>query len=220
MWRILIERRVADVTQRLDPSELDGILERIRRLAENAKKQLPPDGHSLAPGIEAIAWLATQLMSAQHIERVRGDYRERHKAALRELTETTTEGDQALRVGSIIEDGAQIGWHQDFDAKKRPRGPREWFMTEAEADAAALPWIKTLLWKSFPGARAADESILAALKTYRLPVAQKGRPRKGLESATTEQRMAALGPLLEALGVTAGEPSSAARRQRRAKRKK
>lgn len=220
-WRVISQRRVEDVTKRLDPSELDAILERIRQLAEKAKHALSGgEEMHLLPGIEGIAWLATQLASAHHVVRVRGDYRQRHRDALRILTETNTDRDQSRRVEEIIEDAAQIGWAEELDDENRSTGRRQWLTPAEEANAIAVPWVMRLLEGSFPGARPTEDSILKALACYRKPKATIGRPRTGIETTTAEERMEALRPLLDVCGVvTAGDLDSTVRRQRRASKK-
>lgn len=194
-----------------DPDDLAKILERILTLAAKAQAQLGPAERSLAPGLELVAWSASQLSSALVKPWIRGEYRERHKEALRLLVGMPLEGERLARVERIIQEATEIGWVHEQDEKGNVTGKRIAVMTEPETDTEAVRLIRQRLAMSF-GVEPTDATILKVLRLYRRPVARRGRPRKDEQAATTEtERVEALAALLRELGIVVGDTGDVSR---------
>jgi hypothetical protein len=209
VWQAFREHDERMLRERLDPEGFQDILERIFSLAQKALRCCcePVFQH----GLELIATAAADLESlcvdeeygaderVQHARR--GDVRARHKHALEALTGIAGVPDIAFWTNAILRDAARI---------KTP-----------DADVVALEYVRKRLQalpltiRTMP-----EQEILRALRVYRLPIASKGRPKKGFEYSTERARCDALAAALSALGAEVPDRLERTLREKRQQHRK
>jgi len=219
---------IADLRRDLaGPHQLAKLLDRIDLFAQRAEKLSPEP--PFAPGLELIIRVAQDLRlslppfessdSAKRAAR-RGDIRERHAAALekvlpwnpvlaadRALEEAATVGNAALH-GRLLR---ELGHGEEEVREAMERLAQD--VPSSEADETALKCVRDRLGARLPR-DATDSDILRAVNVYRLPPKEgRGRPRKGEQLATENDRAGALAKLMR-LDRDAADIASDLRQQR------
>jgi hypothetical protein len=152
---------------------------------------------TLVPGLEAVAWIATDLArltrpsSAERTERNaaerRRDVEARHSQALHALLPASLLG----IADAAFTEAAELGR-----------------VLQPTADAEAVAHLRTRLTPFAPRlvARRSDAEILKVVEIYRRRRARRGRPVKGENVANQDDRSEALADFLEMRSRDGGEP--------------
>jgi hypothetical protein len=176
-------KQVADLDLRrqrtiLDPTSLPQILKRIFSLADRAVKV--NEDASIAPGLDAIAWLAEELRGAIGKGGLDSSRLERHRAAHRAATGTAGQAEATPELLARLEAAAEECATLDDSAEGRRM-------------------FASRLSMMVPGRTVSAETVASLLKSH----AQKRSGGRG--SAGPAQRKALLGVLVE---LSLAAPSS------------